>query len=370
MTSNGTILLVDSDSTTLSDLDRNIRSLGFGCTAVRSSSEALQIVRLQRPSIVIADLFLDGQDGISTLKEIKKIDPNVVVMLLTSNTHVSSATEAIRFGAFDYLQKPVSSKRLQITILRALNHKYNHVQKNLLIYEKLEDSIRKFMSEKQPPERNDLNSNGTDGASQPISNVIGQSSAMREIFSKVARISRSNANVMIYGESGTGKELIARSIHTCSARREHALIPVDCVALPENLLESELFGYEKGAFTGAESLRRGLFEYAHEGTLFLDEITELAPNLQAKLLRVLQESEFRRVGGKRLIKVDMRVVSATNIKPALAIEAGKLREDLYYRLNVFPIYMPPLRERRTDILLLAEFFLEKFARENNKTIRR
>ena len=183
---------------------------------------------------------------------------------------------------------------------------------------------------------------------------------MKKLFKKVMKIAQGSANVMIYGESGTGKEMLARSIHANSLQKANPFIPVDLVAVPENLLESELFGYEKGAFTGAESVRRGLLEYADQGTLFLDEICELAPKLQAKLLRVIQEQEFRRVGGNKLIKVNLRIISATNKEPKMAVNSGLLREDLFYRLNVIPLVLPPLRERKEDILLLVHYYLEKF----------
>ena len=361
MGTNGKILIIDSDLAELRRLQRDIRKIGFNFISATSSLKAIDLLSSERPSIVIADLVMTEGDGLAALKEIRKFDPNVIFILLTSNGNANSAAAAMRFGAFDYIEKPVSPERLAGAIHRAVNDKYFNVQKNLLVYEKLESAIRKSLQNRGPTERNGgIKDQIT--AKPDLRNIVGQSKTMRDIFQKIEKISNSNANVMILGESGTGKELIARRVHVHSQRSEQALVPVDCVALPENLLESELFGYEKGAFTGAESLRRGLFEYADQGTLFLDEIGELAPNLQAKLLRVLQEGEFRRVGGKHLIRVDFRIICATNVDPAVAIRNGKLREDLYYRLNVIPIEIPPLRDRKEDIPLLMNHFLEKFSK--------
>ena len=213
MSTTGKILIVDSDTATLTGLEHSIKKLGFDCITAGSSEEALQDVKQYRPGMVIADLFLKGQDGISTLKEIRRFDPSIIVVLLTSNGHVSSATEAIRFGAFDYLQKPVSIERLQSTILRAFNYKYSDVQKNLLMYEKLEGAIRKFMNDKQQGDDGFLTRQKNNLAPSSVSNIIGQSAVMRDLFERIVKISNSSANVMIYGESGTGKELIVRSVH-------------------------------------------------------------------------------------------------------------------------------------------------------------
>jgi DNA-binding NtrC family response regulator len=253
---------------------------------------------------------------------------------VTAYGKIRSAINAMKLGAFEYIEKPFSAEQLQETLNNALKFRLaTRAHKKMV-----DDSLH---------------------------NILGNSHLMELIVERIKRISHSDASVLIYGESGTGKELIARALHQTSQRNDRAFIPVDCVALPEHLLESELFGHERGAFTGAETMRRGLLEYADKGTLFLDEICELAPTLQAKLLRVLQQREFRRVGGKDLIQVDLRIISATNKRPADAIRNRELREDLYYRLNVIPIEIPPLRERTEDIPLLVERFIERFSRANN-----
>jgi len=224
--------------------------------------------------------------------------------------------------------------------------------------------------EKETLRQENINLRKELGNKYRITNIVGNSNKMREVYQMITQVSRSNATVLIRGESGTGKELVANSIHYNSPRAKGPFIKVNCAAIPANLIESELFGHEKGAFTGAIKQKLGRFELAHRGTIFLDEIGSIGLDVQANLLRVLQEREFERVGGHRTIKVDVRVVAATNKNLEQAVEDGSFRDDLYYRLNVFPIYMPPLRERKTDVLLLADFFLEKYARENNKAIRR
>ena len=361
------MLLVDDDTAYLKFLEHCIKKLGIKCFATNDSSKAIELLSREHPDIVLTDLRMPKKDGISLLEEIKKFDPSIIVILYTGYGSVDSVIKALRFGAFDYLQKPISLEQLQNIINRTLHRKFLEVQKNLSIYSKLEDTLQKFMYQKQFRNKNraiysQVNEN------EKLDNMIGKSSLMQELFQKVIKISNSDANVMIYGETGTGKELIARSIHMHSERKANAFMPIDCVALPENLLESELFGYEKGAFTGAVSMRRGLLELADQGVLFLDEICELAPHLQAKLLRVLQEREFRRVGGKRLLKVDFRVISATNKVPKQAVKNNVLREDLYYRLNVIPIELPALRERKEDIPLLVEYFIQKFSKDEIKRI--
>ena len=335
-----------------------IENLGYICLTSTNSIKVLDLVSLERPDIVITDLNMPKKDGLVILKELKKFDSNIVVIILAANGTLSSAIKALKFGAFDYLQKPISREQLEAAIHRAMDFKLLSVRKNLFIFEKLEAAIRKVMSYKQHSD--DVNLRSQIIEKQRLDNMIGKSNIMKELFEEVIKISKTDANVMIYGESGTGKELIARSIHVNSSRRTNAFIAVDCVALPESLLESELFGYEKGAFTGAESMRKGLLEYADQGTLFLDEICELVHNIQAKLLRVLQEREFRRIGGNRLIKIDIRIISATNKEPIEAVQTGLLRADLYYRLNVIPLELPPLRTRKEDIPLLVNYYLDKF----------
>lgn len=328
------ILVVDDDDIELKFLERNIKKLGANCILTRNSYEVKDLLLKERPDLILTDLMMPKKDGIAILREAKKIDPNILVIILTAYGTIDSAVSAVKAGAFDYIQKPYTVEQFETSVQKAINYRRLRIE-NVMLRGEIKESYH-------------------------FNNIIGKSEAMQKIFEKVVKLSKSDANVIVYGESGTGKELIARSIHANSLRSTNAFIPVDCVALPENLLESELFGYEKGAFTGAESMRRGLLELADNGTLFLDEICELAPNLQAKLLRVIQEREFRRVGGKELIKVNVRIISATNRQPLEAISEGQFREDLYYRLNVIPVELPPLRERKEDIPLLLNHFLESF----------
>jgi DNA-binding NtrC family response regulator len=365
MESKRKILLIGKKSESSNLLEQVIEHLGYRCLKLTHSSNLLDFVSLERPDIVITDLNGSEKDGLDILKELRKCDPNSVVIILTANATLGSAIEALRFGAFDYLIKPVSQEQLEAAIRRAAHCKFLSVQKNLSIMEKLEAAIRKVTNPKRPTvdKVSLLKQISENQSSDNV--IIGKSKVMQEIFDQVMKISKTDANVMIYGESGTGKELIAHSIHANSHRKTKAFIAIDCVALPETLLASELFGYEKGAFTGAESRREGLLEYADHGTLFLDEICELAPNLQAKLLRVVQQNEFRRVGGKRLLKVNLRIISATNRDPAEAVRTGQLRPDLYYRLNVIPLELPPLRARKEDIPMLVKYFLGKFGAVTN-----
>ncbi len=323
----GKILVLDDDPAELKCVEHSVNKLGFQCFCTTRGTEALDLLARVRPDLVLTDMMMPEIDGLTFLKKAKRIDPGIIVILLTAYGSINSAIEAMKSGAADYLQKPYSAEQLRSTIQQAID---------------AHGGLR-----------------GENGRSEEI---VGESQAIEEVHQKLRRISQSEANVLIYGESGTGKELFARSIHAHSNRRANAFIPVDCVALPESLLESELFGYEKGAFTGADAMKKGLLEYADKGTLFLDEICELAPNLQAKLLRVLQEREFRRIGGKSLIQVDIRVISATNRRPEEAVRSGQFREDLYYRLNVIPFELPPLRERAGDIPLLFDYYLSKFCK--------
>ncbi len=332
-------LIIDDDKIDSKYLAAKLTKLGLDCKILINSAQAIEFISADPPDIVLTDLMMPQKNGLDILHDIKELNLKPIVIVLTAYGSIKSAIDSMKAGAFDYILKPFSPEQLEASIKKAIQYKLL-TDENYILH---------------------------DGDSQiPGSgNIIGGSKVMQDLFEELTKISKSEGNVMIYGESGTGKELIARNIHANSKRKHHALIPVDCVALPENLLESELFGYEKGAFTGAESMRRGLIEYADKGTLFLDEICELAPNLQAKLLRVLQESEFRRIGGKELIKVNIRIISATNKKPEDAIKNGTLREDLFYRLSVIPVELPPLRKRKEDIVILLDYFLNKFNDSEN-----
>ncbi|MCD6167618.1 sigma-54-dependent Fis family transcriptional regulator [bacterium] len=335
------ILLIDDEPQMLRNRSRLLQNFGYNYLAINDSYQALNIIENQKPDVVLTDLKMPQVSGMEILKLCKQIDPDMVVILFTAYASVKSAVEAIKLGAFDYLEKPFSAEQFKIVIDRALN--YRRLFKG---NGKLRTQIKETYN---------------------FDNIIAVSPVMKAIFEKIEKIAKSNANILIYGESGTGKELIARSIHARSNRRNESFIPVDCNALPEQLLESELFGHEKGAFTGATAMRRGLFEYAHKGTLFLDEICELSLELQAKLLRVIQERSFRRIGSNELMSIDIRIIAATNRNPEEAVKQQRLREDLYFRLNVIPIHVPPLRERKEDIPLLARYFVDHFAQSSQLT---
>lgn len=330
------ILLISRDTSYIGSLKSSIEKFGVSCVQVQNGVNPFDVVTSMNPDILVTDLIVPRREGFNLLQKIKKFDPGICVILLAAGASLYKATAAVKAGASDCVHKPLTPERFEFYIQKAISQKAR-VEKNA------------------EPSAEPL---GT--VTQSFENIVGESPVMQEVFKKLAKICKSEANVIIYGESGTGKELFARTIHSHSTRASDAFIPVDCVALPETLLESELFGYEKGAFTGAESMRRGLLEYADGGTLFLDEISELASNLQAKLLRVLQEEEFRRVGGKELKQVDLRVISATNQDPFQSVRSNRLRQDLYYRLNVIPLELPPLRQRKEDIPLFTEHYLQHF----------
>jgi DNA-binding NtrC family response regulator len=299
-------------------------------------AQALEALSRTSYTLALVDLMMPGMNGLDVLREIRRLSPNTVVVIMTAYATIQTAVEAMRLGAFDYLQKPFTNEEARQHVERALEH-YRLLQENRNLREQL---VSRF----------------------GMSNIIGVSASMQDVFRVVERVANSGATVLISGESGTGKELIARALHTQSARSTGPFVPINCGAIPSELLESELFGYEKGAFTGAHSTKKGLVEQADGGTLFLDEISELLPRLQVKLLRMLQEREVQRVGGERAIRVDVRVIAATNADLTERIAAGDFRSDLYYRLNVVSVRLPPLRERVDDILPLAHHFLRKHDR--------
>ncbi|MBN2416116.1 sigma-54-dependent Fis family transcriptional regulator [bacterium] len=294
-------------------------------------------------NLVLLDIQMPGIDGMQTLKQIKDRNPRLPVIMMTAHGTIGHAVETMREGAYDFVTKPFSKERLTVTVQNALEASM------------LETEVQTLRSELK--ER------------YTFENIVGQSGVMQELFRSVEKVVDSEVTVLIQGESGTGKELFARAIHNrCRARKDKPFVAVNCTALPDSLLESELFGHEKGAFTGAASKRVGKFELANNGTVFLDEIGDMSQSTQAKILRVLQEREFERVGGNSLVKVNIRLISATNKNLEEEVRAGRFREDLFYRVSVFPIKLPPLRERREDILLLAETFLKRFAARENKEI--
>ncbi len=296
-----------------------------------------------RPDIILLDIMLPGLNGIETLKLIKKYDENLPVIMLSAQGSIEVAVESLRFGAFDYFQKPIDMQKLEPALKNAIKS-YDLVKE----IESLKENIKKEYS---------------------FDNIISSDGKMQDVFKLVSKVLNNDITVLIHGESGTGKELIARAIHFNGKRKDKPFIVVNCASIPRELLESELFGHEKGSFTGAHQRKLGKFEIANEGTIFLDEVGELEVLLQAKLLRVIQEKEFERVGGNELIKTNVRIISATNIELKEAVEKKQFREDLYYRLNSFPINIPPLRQRKGDILILAEHFLKTFNDRLGKSIK-
>ncbi len=336
------ILVVDDEAIIRESLKDWLSDAGYQVLTAENGPQSLQIIEKERPRIAIVDLIMPGMDGIELLKRAKKISPGIEVILITAYASIPTAIAAMKEGAYDYIEKPFSPERLEILIGKLVEHQ-RLVEENISLHQKLEQRYR-------------------------FEDIITKSRKMQQLIELIKVVAKSNATVLITGESGTGKELVARALHSQSYRKDKPFVPVSCAALPESLLESELFGHEKGAFTGAHAQRKGKIEFANQGTLFLDEIGEMSANIQVHLLRVLEEKEFSRVGSNELIKVDVRVVSATNRDMEKAVASGQFREDLYYRLNVVTIDLPPLRERKEDIPLLTEHFLNKFAAENRKEV--
>ncbi len=337
------ILIVDDETLVCDFLVETLRKKNLEVFSAQSGQQALALIKEQNFDIIITDMKMPDLTGIELLHKIKEISPQTLVIVITAYGSIENAVEAMRLGAYDYLIKPFSPDTIEAVLEKAREHAS-------LIHEN--HCLRQQISGHNPP------------------NVIGESSVHKKIMEEVMQVARSNASVFISGESGTGKEVIAQAIHYNSLRAKEPFIKVNCAAVPDTLIETEFFGHEKGAFTGANSKRLGRFELAHLGTLLLDEITEIPLPLQAKLLRAIQEHEFERIGGSKPIKVDVRLISTSNRDIKEAITQKSLREDLYYRLNVVPIYLPPLRERKEDIIPLARFFLEKFSKENYKEIKK
>ncbi len=337
------ILVVDDDPDIRETMTTLLTMNGYTVTAVADGPSLISEVKKERYHMVITDLMLPQMSGIDIIKNVKEIDPDVQCIVITGYAAVTTAVEAMKAGAFDYLMKPFNSAEVLMLIKRALEFQTLQVE-NQQLKRNLEGRYR-------------------------FGNLIGKSQGIQKVFSLIEKVAETDSTILILGESGTGKELVARTLHYNSPRRNKPLVPINCGAIPENLLESELFGHEKGAFTGAGSTRIGRFELADGGTVFLDEIGEMSPALQVKLLRVLQQREFERLGGTKTIKVDVRIITATNIDLEKAVQIGKFREDLYYRLNVIPIGIPPLRERVEDMPLLIEHFLNHFNRSKKKSIK-
>jgi len=336
------ILVVDDEAVVRESLRDWLIDAGYDVVIAENGPEALKIIEKEKIRIAISDLVMPGMDGIELMRRAKEIVPDIAVIIITAYGSIPTAIAAMKDGAYDYIEKPFCPERAELLIKKVVEHQ-ELVEENIALRQHLEERYR-------------------------FENIIGKSHKMQQVFEVVRTVAKANATVLISGDSGTGKELIARAIHNQSPRRDKPFVAVSCAALPESLLESELFGHEKGAFTGAIARKKGKFEFANKGTLFLDEIGEMSANIQVHLLRVLEEKEFTRVGGNELIKVDVRLISATNKDLKKAIERGEFREDLYYRLNVVSIELPPLRERVEDIPLLAQHFLAKFAAENEKEV--
>ncbi len=337
------LLIIDDEPLIrLSMLDA-LKAVGYEVRSAATGQEGIGLLNKEVFEIVITDLRLPGAGGLDLLQVCKQRSPRTEVIVITAHGSVETAVAAMRLGAYDYITKPFSMEEL-LLIVERVTKVLALRQENLLLREELEG---KFAFE----------------------GILGKNERMREVLEKIKLVSATDSTVLIVGESGTGKELIANAIHRNSPRRDHALIKVSCAALPETLLEAELFGHEKGAFTGALRQRRGRFELAHKGTLFLDEIGEISPVVQVKLLRVLQERQFERVGGNETVEVDVRLVCATQKDLRREVQQGRFREDLYYRLNVVPVVLPPLRERREDILLIAESMLQDRSARMNKALK-
>lgn len=342
--SNMRILVVDDELSVREFFEILLKKEGYEVVSAKDGRDGLQYLRSEDFDLVITDLNMADGDGMTLLKEAKRFQSGVPVIMVTAFATTDSAVEAMKEGAFDYVSKPFKIDEIKMTIEKALS------QRQLTMENK------ELKSELQ--------------SKYNFSNLLGESDPMKRVYDLIRKTSATKTNVLIYGESGTGKELVARAIHFNSPRKDKAFVTVNCGAIPENLIESELFGHVKGAFTGAVSNRQGLFEAAHKGTIFLDEIGELPLQMQVKLLRVIQERNFIRVGGTETVEVDVRIIAATNRDLAEEVRNQRFREDLYYRLNVIQLKLPPLRHRKDDIPMLAEHFLKKYAKETKKEIQR
>lgn len=329
---NETILVVDDEVSICQSLKAILSDEGYQVLVAGSGEEAIKIVEEEMPLLVLLDIWLPGLDGLETLKAIKAAHPKVLVIMMSGHGTIETAVKATKLGAFDFIEKPLSLDKVIILVNNALNL-VRLEEENILLKQKVSHQYE----------------------------LTGNSAVIAELKEMISIVAPTNAWILIMGENGTGKELVARSIHHLSWRSHKDIVEVNCAAIPEELIESELFGHEKGAFTGATEKKRGKFDLAHEGTIFLDEVADMSLKTQAKILRILQEKKFERVGGNKLIDMDVRVLAATNKDLEKEMELGRFRQDLYYRLHVIPLRVPPLRERKEDIKLLAERFLLDFA---------
>jgi len=340
-----TILVVDDDRSNRQTLQRILTKAGYEVEDAASGKEALERLRARSTSLLLTDLKMPGMDGVELLRASRMVSPDTEVVLMTAYGTVETAVESMKEGAYDFLTKPLKRHEILKAVRKALE-KRSLVAENRALRARLEAA----------------------DTAGPLGRIIGHSTALRGVLDVVQQVAPTNATVMITGESGTGKELVARAIHDLSPRASQPLVSLACAALPETLLESELFGHEAGSFTGAAGQRKGRFESAHDGTLFLDEVSETPPATQVKLLRVLQEGEFERVGGNRTLSVDVRIVAATNRDITSMVAAKEFREDLYYRLNVIHLELPPLRQRAGDVPLLVDHFVRLYAERHSKPV--
>lgn len=337
------ILIVDDEESQRRQLAGFLKKQSFNVTTAESGPEAINLCQDKSFEIALIDLKMPGMDGIELLRKLKESSPEIQVIMMTAYGSVETAVEAMKLGAYNYVNKPVNLDELKLNISKALES-HHLLMENKYLKEELEQRYRDQQ-------------------------IIGESKGIKEVLSTVSRVAKTSSTVLLRGESGTGKELVARAIHGLSERAEERFVAVSCAALPETLFESELFGHEKGAFTGAIKSREGRFELADRGTLFLDEVGDIPLETQVKLLRVIESQEFERVGGKDTLKVNVRIISATNQDLESKIKERSFREDLYYRLNVISVFVPPLRDRREDVLLLADHFIKKANQKCGKAIK-
>jgi DNA-binding NtrC family response regulator len=338
-----TLLIIDDEKNIREGLAANFELEDYNVKTAATGEEGLALIEKGDIDLVITDLRMPGISGEQVLAKVSSETPGIPVIILTGHGSIDSAVDAMRHGAYDFLTKPLNLDQLSLIVKRALEGREMSLQ-----HQQLKKELE---------------------SSNALRGMIGTSPAMQKVQELIKKVANTRANVLITGESGVGKELVANAIHNLSSRKDKSFIKVHCAALSETLLESELFGHEKGAFTGADKMQKGRFELAHGGTIFLDEIGEINQNVQIKILRVLQEKKFERVGGEQTIEVDVRIVAATNRNLEEEVKAGRFREDLYYRLNVIHIQVPPLRERKEDIPLLVSSFLQEFNQENSKSIK-
>jgi DNA-binding NtrC family response regulator len=341
MARNGSILIVDDEEIMREILEALLTREGYQVRLAASGEEGLELARTMTFDAAIVDVMMPGMDGLATLEELKKIDDDLPALMVTAFASVETAIAAMKRGAFDYITKPFKNDEVLIVVRNAVERR-RLVAENTALRQNLQAQYQKFAG------------------------IIGRSPRMKQVFDLIIQAAPSRSTILVTGESGTGKELVARAIHSNSARSERAFVTVNSGNLPPDLLESTLFGHVKGAFTGAINPKKGLFDIADKGSIFFDEIGNIPPETQAKLLRVMQEREFMRLGGTDTIKVDVRIIAATNCDLHEMVDEGRFREDLYYRLHVINIYLPPLRERKDDVPLLAQHFLEKYREENNR----